>query len=207
MRALEKAALRGLGALTLVAVGASGALAAVQEGHGEAGGGGLFSIDAGLMAWTILVFLALLFVLTKYAWGPILSALDAREERIRGALEEARQLRDEARSRAEEQEKKLREARHEAQEILAEGREAAERLRDEIEAEAREESEEILRRARREIGRERDEAFQALRNETADIALAAAAKLMGERMDRERDRELVDRYLEELASDDEGVRA
>ena len=59
------------------------------QGGGEEGGGGLFDINAGLSVWTLLVFFALLLLLSKYAWGPILAAVEAREKGIQSALDEA----------------------------------------------------------------------------------------------------------------------
>lgn len=164
----------------------------------QEGGGGLFTVNPGLSIWTIVVFLLVLFVLGKWAWGPILGAVEAREEGIRDSIAEAKQLQEEAHQLLERHRRELAEARRQAQEIVAEGREAGERVRREIEERAREESEKIIERARTEIGRERDRALEAIRGESVDLALAVARRILEDRLDTEADRELVERYLNEV---------
>jgi len=182
-----------------------GALAQ-EHGAGE-GGGGLFSINAGLSIWTVVIFIALLIVLWRFAWGPILSAVEAREKGIQGALEEARSRQEEAGELLEEHKRQLADARRQAQEILAEGREAADRLRKELESKAREESDDILARARSEIEREKEAAVDALRRESVDLALAAAAKLLHQKLDGEQDRRLVMEYVDGLSGRSSGAEA
>lgn len=164
----------------------------------QEGGGGLFAVNPGLSIWTIVVFLLVLFVLGKWAWGPILGAVEAREEGIRDSITQAKQLQEEAHQLLEQHRRELAEARRHAQEIVAEGREAGERVRREIEERAREESERMLERARTEIGRERDRALEAIRSESVDLALAVARRILEDRLDTQVDRELVERYLNEV---------
>lgn len=172
-----------------------------QEDHAEGGAGSaLFDINVGLSLWTVVVFLALLWVLRRFAWGPILGAVEAREERIQEALDESARHRDEARALLEEHKQQLADARRQAQELVAEGKAAGEKVRREIEARAREEGQSLLERARHDIQREKEEALAELRGESVELALAAAARLMREKLDGERDRELVLGYLDELAA-------
>lgn len=187
------------------------ALAWAQE-HGastQAAGGGnpLFSIDLGLSIWTIVVFLALLWVLKRFAWRPILGALEAREARIEEAIAEASRTRVEAQQLLEEHRRRLAQAREHAQEILAETRQAAEKLRREMEERARRQSEEILERARREIEREKEQALDVLRRETVDLAIAAASRLLHRHLDAEADRALVLEYLDAVTREEGGARA
>ena len=182
-----------LGALALLAAAPAPLLAAQ-----ESGGGGLFSVEPGLAVWTIVVFLLVLGILKKFAWGPILGALDAREQGIRNSIDEARNMRAESEKLLEEHRKQLEEARREAQEIVAEGRSNAERLGREIQDKARQEGERIVERARAEIERERDAALAQIREESVELALAAASRLLRERLDEERDRTLVKGFLSEL---------
>ncbi|TVR56145.1 MAG: ATP synthase F0 subunit B [Gemmatimonadales bacterium] len=170
-------------------------LLAAQEG-----GGGLFTVDPGLSVWTIATFLVVLFVLGKFAWGPILGALDAREKGIKDSIDAATQLRQEAKESLEEHRRQLADARRQAQEIVAEGRSAADRLRRDIEEKAREEAERILERTRQEIRRERDVAIEQIRTEAVDLALAAAARILDEKLTEERDRALVKSYLQDIAA-------
>jgi F-type H+-transporting ATPase subunit b len=164
----------------------------------QEGGGGLFSVDPGLSIWTIVTFLVVLFVLGKWAWGPILGALDAREEGIRDAIDQAARMRQEAADALVEHRKQLADARRQAQEIVTQGRDAADRLRRDIEEKARQESERILERTRQEIRRERDLAVEQIRGEAVELALAAASRILDERLTEEKDRALVRAYLERI---------
>jgi F-type H+-transporting ATPase subunit b len=184
------------------------ALLAQEHGaEGGGGGGGLFAINWGLSVWTVVIFTTVLFVLRRFAWGPILAAVEAREKKIQDQLEEALARQTEAGRLLEEHKKELSEARKEAQGILAEGRESADRLRKELESKAREESEGIIKRARAEIEREKDAALDALRREAVDIALAAASKLLHQKLDGEQDRKLVMDYVDGLSTRSPGAEA
>jgi F-type H+-transporting ATPase subunit b len=164
----------------------------------ESGGGGLFSVDPGLSVWTIVVFLLVLWVLKRFAWAPILGALDAREAGIRGSIDQATEMRAEAAALLEEHRRQLADARRQAQEIVAESRNAAERLGREIQNKARQEGDRIIERARAEIGREKDAALAEIREEAVELALAAASRLLRERLTDEKDRALVESFLSEI---------
>ena len=168
--------------------------------QGGEGGGGLYDINTGLSFWTLVVFGILVFVLGKYAWGPILAAVDAREKGIQSALDEAAERNDEAAKLLAEHKEQLADARRQANELLAEGKAAGETVRKEIEQKARVEAQAIIDRARAEIERERDAAIAELRKESVDLALAAATRLMQENLDQDKDRALVERYLTEMGS-------
>ena len=187
--------------LTLTLLSAGSLLA--QEDHGAGGsGGGLFDINwPSLMIWTWLIFGILLLVLRKWAWGPILGALEAREKGIQDALDGAAQDRDKAGAMLEEQRQMLAETRDQAQHILADSRKAAERLRAELVEEARAEKDRIVAGARDEIRHERDEAVDALRREAVDLSILAASRVLHKNLDSEENRRLVDDYLDSLAAD------
>lgn len=180
---------------------ATSPLALVAQEHGAEGAAepSLFDINTGLSVWTLLVFAGLLFLLGKFAWGPILAAVDAREKGIQNALDQAAARQAEAEKLLDEHRRQLADARRQAGEILAEGRAAGDRLRKELEEKARAEGQGIVERARQDIQRERDAALEALRKESVDLALAAASRLMHEHLDQARDRQLVERFLDELA--------
>lgn len=177
---------------------AAGGLALPAALAAQEGGSELFTIDVGLVIWTWVLFLLTLFLLAWKVFPMISGGLEERQAKIQGAIDEAREDREEARRLLEEQKEKLNEARREAQEIIEEGREAGEHLRKEILEEAREEQEKMLQRARREIERERDQLMDEVRREAADVAVRAAERLMRTRLDRERDRELVREYVSEI---------
>ena len=163
----------------------------------------LFAVDPGLAVWNVLTFLTLLAILARFAWKPLMGALDAREKAIQDAIDEARGQREEAEKLLAQHREQLAEGRRQAQALVAESREAADQLRKELEAKAREESQVILANARREIQRERDAAIEVVRRESVEVAMAAASKLVAERLDGERDRKLVKDYIDNLAGSGE----
>ncbi len=185
---------------TALVILASTPLATLAQEHGAegSGGGGLFDINVGLSVWTILVFAGLVFLLGKFAWGPILSAVEAREKGIQDALDQAAARQAEAEKLLDEHRRQLADARRQAGEIVAEGRAAGERVRKEIEEKARTEGQGIVERARQDIVRERDLAIQTLRKESVDLALAAASRLIHQNLDAASDRQLVERFLDDV---------
>lgn len=182
----------------LLAVSATAPSSVWAQGGG--GGGGLYDMNTGLSVWTLLVFGILVFILSKYAWGPILQAVEAREKGIQSALDEAAARQDEAAKLLAQHKEQMADARRQASELIAEGKAAGETVRKDIEEKARAEAQGIIERARAEIGRERDLAIQELRKESVELALAAASRLMQENLDQAKDRQLVERYLSEMSS-------
>jgi F-type H+-transporting ATPase subunit b len=169
----------------------------VAEG-GEGGTPSPFSVNYGLFFWTIIVFVVLLYLLKRFAFPAILKATEEREATIARQLAEAEAANTEARTLLEENRRLLAEARTQAQGLMAEAKTAAEKERSAAIERTRQEQEEILARARREIGDERDKALTELRREAVDLSLAAAAKLIGQRLDSAQDRALVEGYLASL---------
>jgi F-type H+-transporting ATPase subunit b len=188
-----------------LALAASTPAALFAQGGGE-GGGGLYDMNTGLSFWTLVVFGILVFILGKYAWGPILGAVEAREKGIQSALDEAASRNQEAARMLAEHKEQLADARRQASELIAEGKAAGESVRKDIEEKARAEAQGIVERARQDIERERDAALETLRRESVDLALAAASRLMHENLDQAKDRELVERYLSSLGAS-EGAEA
>lgn len=176
-------------------------LASTPASLAAAGGDkGLFEVNLGLSVWATIVFFALLGILWRFAWGPILGQVEAREKGIQDAIDESRTAREEARKLLEEHQAQLADARRQSSELIAEGKAAGDRLRQEMEEKARAEAMQIVESARREIVQERDAALADIRKESVEIALAAAARLMQEKMDGDKDRQVVDAYLDQVAS-------
>jgi F-type H+-transporting ATPase subunit b len=171
-------------------------LLALSEGAGK--DLGPFKVEGGLTLWTWVVFLTLFFVLKKFAWPAILKSAEEREQTIQRQLSEAERLNAEARTLLLQQEKAMAEARSSAQSLLAEAKSQAERERAAAVEKTKAEQEEMLARARREIGAERERAIAELRREAVDLSLAAASRLVGQRLDSESDRNLVTSYLASL---------
>jgi len=167
---------------------------------GQEGGSGMFSVNLGLSVWTTFVFLTVLGILWKFAWGPILGMVQAREDGIQGTLDRAANERDEAAKLLAEHRQQMADARRQAQQMIAEGKEAGERVRQGIEEKARIEGDAMIERARESIEREKDAALDELRKEAVDLALAAAARLLQESLDEEKDRELIMGFIDDLSS-------
>jgi F-type H+-transporting ATPase subunit b len=167
----------------------------------EGGLGGPFALEPGLMFWTWVVFLVLLFALRKYAWPPIVRLTEERERKIAEQLADAERLNHEAQAALEEHRALVAGAREEAHGLINEAKALAEKERQNLIARAHEEQERILERARREIEQERDRAVTELRREAVELSLAAAARLIEHRLDQEGDRELVERYLSSVGDE------
>jgi len=170
-------------------------LAIVPEGEAAATP---FTINGGLMIWTLVIFGILMFILAKTAWPAILKQVEEREARIRQQLEDAAKANAEAQRLLAEYQGQLSKARAEAQDLLAQGRVAGEKLREEMVAKGRTEQEELLERARREIALERDRAVAELRREAVELSIAAASKVIERNLDTDADRKLVQDYLSSL---------
>jgi F-type H+-transporting ATPase subunit b len=164
----------------------------LQEQHAARGP---LTVEFGLMFWTIIVFVALLLLLRKFAWPALLGAVEARERALEEQLAEAERNRAEAAALLAQHQKLVAEGRASAHALLAEARTAAEKERALAMEKTRQEQEELLARARRDIVAERDRAVAELRREAVDLSLAAASKLIGQRLDSDSDRRLVQEYL------------
>ena len=158
----------------------------------------LLSPNTGLIVWTLITFALVLLVLKKWAWGPLLSALDQRETRIREALEQADKARAEARRAAEANEAALAQTQAEAQAEIAKAREDAERIAREVRERAEAEAQQLIERARRAIDRERDQALRELRQQTAELAILAAGQLLEENLDDERNRKIAGDFIDRM---------
>jgi F-type H+-transporting ATPase subunit b len=173
-------------------IGLLALLETAQEAHGPVSP---FEVESGLFIWTWVVFIALFLLLKRFAWPAILKTTEERERTIQRQLDEAQRLHAEAKKALEEQQKLLGESRGQAQAMIAEARTAAEKERAVAVEKTRQEQDQLLARARREIAAERERAILDLRREAVDLSLAAAAKLVGQRLDSKSDRELVEQFI------------
>jgi F-type H+-transporting ATPase subunit b len=159
---------------------------------------GLIKVVPGLMIWTIVCFLITLFVLKRFAFGPIQNMLDERRERIRRAIGEADSARDEARKLLEEHRSLIGQARGQAEGILTEARRVAEaqrqRVKDETEADRRRRLEET----QRQIEAETQRALTQIRTEVAELTLVATAKVTGKVLEHEDHRRLIEDAIKDL---------
>ena len=158
----------------------------------------LIQPDPGLFIWTIVTFLVLLALLAKFAWRPLLQALESRQERIRNSLEDAERARQELERLQQESGKIMQQARIEAESIVTQTRADAERLREELKQKAKDEADKILRNAQQQIQLQTRQAIQQIRHEVADIAVLLASKLLERNIAKEDNARLIDDTLKQI---------
>jgi F-type H+-transporting ATPase subunit b len=154
--------------------------------------------DPGLFIWTILTFLVLLGLLAKFAWRPLLQALEARQELIRKSLDDAQQARGELERLNQQSAQILKESRVQAEAIIAQSRGDAERLREEMRQKAKGEAETIVRNAERQIQLETGRALQQIRREAADLSVMIASKLIQRNLSQEDNEKLIEDALAQV---------
>ena len=172
--------------------------AAAQEAAHEEPKRGLLDPHAGLMFWTLLIFVALWLLLRKFAFPAIFAAVEAREKALEDAIAGAKRDREEAAKLLEEHRRQIDAARADAQRLIADGAKAGEKIRAEMVEAARLQQQEILDRARQEIGAERDRAIAELRREAVELAIRGASKVIEQNLDDEANRKIVEDFLTDL---------
>jgi F-type H+-transporting ATPase subunit b len=170
-------------------------LAAPALAQEEAPKADLLSPSYGLMAWTLIIFVVLALVLSRFAFGPITAAVRAREQALEEAISAAKRDREEAASLLAEHRAALDASRGEAQKLIADARVAAERVRAELVEQAHAEQASMLERARQEIESEKVRAVADLRREAVDLAIAGAGKVIERNLDQASNRQLVESFL------------
>ena len=161
-----------------------------------------FGVDLPKLAFQVINFLLILYLLNRFLFKRVLGLLDERQERIAKGLEDAEAAaRDRELARAE-RESALDEARKEAQAMIARATKIAEDSRTEIVAAARAEAEKVAARATEEITAEKQRAIAELRAQVADLALDAAGRLVKAEMNAPTQRRLVEEFLAEVAPTD-----
>ena len=154
--------------------------------------------DPGLFIWTIATFLVLFYLLRKYAWRPLLTALEERQETIRKSLDDADQAKQELERLHEKSAQIIAEARAEAQTIVANSRAAAETVREGLKQKAKEEADALVRGAQRQIQLETARVVQQIRHEVVDLSLAVASKLIKKNLTKEDNDALIQDSLRQI---------
>jgi len=131
-----------------------------------------------LVFWTAVAFLLLLFLLTKYAWGPLGSAVRSREQRIRDDLDKAEQARREAEETREKHRLEMERVAQETKSLLDEARQRAESVRADIESQAKSEADAIVERARKTIEAEKAQALQEIKDQVVDLSVTITSRLL-----------------------------
>ena len=154
--------------------------------------------DPGLFIWTILTFLVLVGLLAKFAWRPLLQALEGRQAAIAKSLEDAQHARQELERLQRESAQMMRQARTEAEAIISRSRSDAEALREELKQKSRAEAASIVQNAEKQIQLETVRAIQQIRKETIDLSVAIASKILRRQVSKDDHEGLIEETLKQV---------
>jgi F-type H+-transporting ATPase subunit b len=158
----------------------------------------LVQLDPGLFIWTILTFLILFFVLAKFAWKPLLLALESRENTIKSSLEDAEKAKTELERLNVESEEIMAKARSEAQTIRVEAKSGAEKIKADVMVQAGEDAKKIRDDAEKQINVEKDKAISEIRQEVVNLTMMVAEKVIKKNLSKEDNQSLIDDSLKQL---------
>lgn len=158
----------------------------------------LLNPSIGIVFWTTIAFLILLFLLRKFAWKPILSTVNQREQRISESLAAAEKARAEMEQLTATNEKLLQEAREERAKILAEAKQIKEKIISDAKAEATEAQQKIAEANRQEIENQKNAAIAELKDAAAVLSLEIAEKVIRREL---KDDKAQQAYVSELLAD------
>ena len=162
---------------------------------------GVVTIDGTLIV-ELVAFLLMLAVLARYVYPVIVQFAEARQRAVAEQLRHADESRAQAEAQLKEAQEKLDDARRSAQSVLDAAGKSAEQLRQELRAKADEEARRTIENARKQIEAERDQAIRSVRTEVADLVVTATEKVIGETLDDQKHRRLIERSIQEVASGD-----
>jgi len=154
--------------------------------------------DPGLFFWTIATFLVLLFLLAKFAWKPLLQALESRQEMIQKSLNDAEKAKQELEEVQLESNKIVAQARSEAETIIATSRSEGAKLREDLREKAQSEAQSIVTQAEQQIQQERDRALSQIREEAVDVSLSVASKLIQRNLSKEDNEKIIEEALKQV---------
>ena len=153
--------------------------------------------SVGLFFWQTLLFIVLVLFLRKYAWGPILTAVESREEGIKESLEAAKKAKEEMEMLSADNERIIAEAKVERDALLKEGQEIKKEIITEAKEQAKIESEKILLQTKEQINNEKMKAITELKNQVGNISIGIAEKILKtELSDKEKHNELIKKALD-----------
>jgi F-type H+-transporting ATPase subunit b len=154
--------------------------------------------DPGLFIWTIVTFLVLVALLAKFAWRPLLEALERRRLTIENALTDAQRAKEELQRLQRESAEILASARSEAEALVSRSRADADQLREELKQKARAEAAGIVANAERQIQLETARALQQIRSEAVDLSVTIASKILKRNVSRADNEGLIEETLKQV---------
>ena len=160
----------------------------------------LVTPEIGLIFWTTISFLVLLFILGKFAWKPILNSVNERENSIKEALEQADKARQEMQNLKSDNEKILKEARAERDSLLMDARTVKNNMINEAKDEAKEQANKLIQQAKTSIQNEKLAAITELKNQVAELSIGIAEKVIQEELsNKDKQISLIDKMLDEAS--------
>lgn len=169
-----------------------------NDHHDTSGAPGFLAPDQTVLLLTWITFFILLAVLHKFAWKPILAALDQREQAIRKSIEDADRIQKELDQLDEKKNQIITQTEEKGKEIIAISKKAASEAAHAIQAKAKEETQIMTENARREINNEMEKARAELKAESVQIAVDLAEKLLEEKLDKSKDSKLVNELIKNI---------
>jgi F-type H+-transporting ATPase subunit b len=158
----------------------------------------MLQLEPGMMIWTWITFFALFFILARVAWKPLLEAVNKREKSIGESLEKAELAKSEAEKLLQEHDKKLTEAQDDIQKMMKQNKELAEKMKEEMIEKAKSEAQKLHERTQADIERETESALLELKKQVADLVVQATSRLIQQNLDKEKHRELIDSYINDI---------
>ncbi len=161
---------------------------------------GLLKVDPGLLLWTVITFAVLLLILWKSAWKPIVEALDARSERIRGDLSNADRARQEAEELLRKHKEMMDKAKEEATGIIEKSKIEAEKIRSNIIEKANSDARQIAESTKNEITIAKDNALAELKSEIVNISTDIASKIINKNLNPDDQKSIINETLDKIGS-------
>lgn len=164
----------------------------------------LLSVEPGVMIWTIIIFVILLYILKRFAWKPLLNSLNSREHLITSSVEKAEHLHEEAKKMLEQNKKLLESADDESRKIINEGKQMAEKLRTDLLNKTSEDTKRMILQAKSEIEREKQAAMSELKDEVANLAVQAASRIIDENLNPAKQRKIIEGFIKQMPESRKG---
>ena len=162
----------------------------------------LLDVSTGLVFWSAITFLLLLFLMKKYLWGPLIENLDRRETMINDAVKKAEETQQKSEEALKDYNKKLAEAREEVRQIVAAGKESAEKVKADILEEAGKKSASLLEKAKKGIAAERSDAINQIKQVVVDISISAAEKMLKRNLNADDQIKLIEETMQGMEKKD-----
>ena len=160
--------------------------------------GGFHVLD---MVIALVLFVILVYLVGKFAWGPVMNMMQKREDYVASEINAAEQSRAAAEKAQKESEEKLTQTKQEAQQIIDDARNAGTKLEEDIVASAKQEAERIKQSAKEEIQNEKDKALQALQEQVSSLSVLIASKVIEKEISAQDQEELIADYIKQVGEE------